>query len=99
METPSTPLIEDKNNKEEMTVAEAAYLRGERYAGRRLLSLAIDMLGPDGTAESWRAERADLVSFLRRMCADHGDNDWSNDLHVVDVLEKHLFNYLKDLQK
>lgn len=78
-----------------MTTEEAAYLRGERYAGRRLLSLAIEMLGPEGTAESWRIERAGLISLLRRLCAKHGDNNWPNDLHVVDILDKHLFRYLE----
>jgi len=32
--------------------------------------------------------------MLRMVCDDHGDNDWSNELHLADVVEKHLANHL-----
>ena len=31
---------------------------------------------------------------LRRVCAEYGDNDWSDDLHLSDVIEKHLERHL-----
>lgn len=36
------------------------------------------------------AERLEVVSCLRRLCAEYGDNDWPDDLHIVDVIERHV---------
>ena len=36
-------------------------------------------------------ERAETVSALRRLCEEHGDNDWPDDLHLGDVIEKHVY--------
>lgn len=40
-----------------------------------------------------------IRSALRRACEDHGDNDWSDDLDLVDVIEKHLVPYLEHTEK
>jgi hypothetical protein len=34
--------------------------------------------------------------MLRRVCAKFGDNDWSDDLRLADVLEKHLLRHLEN---
>lgn len=39
-------------------------------------------------------ERLEIVAKLREVCAEHGDNDWPEDLHLGDVLEKHLARHL-----
>ena len=39
-------------------------------------------------------ERQDIVIQLREICAEFGNNDWSDDLHLGDVIEKHLAKYL-----
>ena len=41
-------------------------------------------------------EREDVIHLLRGICDEFGDNDWDEDLHLADVLEKHLFNYVLD---
>jgi predicted secreted protein len=39
-------------------------------------------------------ERAQVVRYLRYLCAQFGDNDWEDNLHLEDVIEKHLMRYL-----
>lgn len=51
-----------------------------------------------GTAD-FAAERTAVVGVLRGLCCDFGDNDWSADLHLADVIEKHLAKYLWDKEK
>lgn len=39
-------------------------------------------------------ERQETIKSLRGLCKDFGDNDWPDDLHLADVIEKHLGKYL-----
>ncbi len=39
-------------------------------------------------------ERGAAVKMLRQLCADFGDNDWPDDLHLADVIDKHLGDHL-----
>jgi predicted secreted protein len=39
-------------------------------------------------------EREAAVQALREMCRDFGDNDWPEDLHLADILDKHLAKHL-----
>ncbi len=39
-------------------------------------------------------ERADAVRVLRGLCQEFGDNDWPDNLHLGDVIEKHLGKHL-----
>jgi predicted secreted protein len=41
-----------------------------------------------------KAERLEAVAALRALCARHGDNDWSDNLNLSDVIEKHLGRHL-----
>lgn len=78
---------------------EAAYLRGERAAFTRMLNEAARGLGyDDPLAASTRAisEMEGTRAALRSTCADHGDNEWDDDLHLADVVEKHLRRYIDD---
>lgn len=43
-------------------------------------------------------ERAQVVVLLRELCADFGDNDWPDNLHLYDVIEKHLARRLHEGQ-
>jgi hypothetical protein len=43
-----------------------------------------------------RGQRLDAIAQLRSICADFGDNDWDDDLHLGDVIEKHLGKHLYD---
>ena len=73
------------------------WLQGNRAAWRALLGQAIRELGiddPEAGKARWILEREAAVEQLRQVCEDHGDNDWSNDLHLADVIEKHLARHL-----
>lgn len=43
---------------------------------------------------AWIIERQEIIYQLRTLCGDFGDNDWPDDLNLVDVLEKHLAAHL-----
>ncbi len=46
------------------------------------------------TAAELAYERERSISMLRTVCEDFGDNDWEPTLHMVDIIDKHLANYL-----
>lgn len=48
-----------------------------------------------GDTERWRLERNAAVAILREVCEAHGDNDWPDDLHLRDVIDKHLWQHLE----
>lgn len=74
---------------------EAAFIRGEKAMARRLLSMALrELHGEELTPERLIAERADAIATLRRICDEHGDNDWEDNLHLSDILDKHLHRHL-----
>ncbi len=73
---------------------ELAYLQGEKAAWRRVLGHAIHGLMSEGDADRWRLERADVVAMLRIVCEDFGDNEWEDNLHLADVIDKHLARHL-----
>lgn len=76
---------------------ELAYERGRLQAHRETLGrLLRELGGKERDAHSWRLERADAVAALQSLCEDFGDNDWSPDLHLADVVNKHLGNHLHD---
>ncbi len=75
---------------------ERAYEQGSQMAWQAMLSECLRHLAPHGplTVERLVLERAAAISVLRRLCADHGDNEWDDDLHLADILEKHLERHL-----
>ena len=99
----------------ELTDAEAqeredeAYERGEADVYRRLLSMAIRGMGVDeipDDADRMRlriarleAEMADARVQLRKLCEDFGDTDWPDNLHLGDVIERHLARALYEARK
>lgn len=83
---------------------EAAYILGQKSLARELLSLALKELnGEDLTLEGLIAERVDAIATLRRVCRDLGDNDWPDNLHLSDIMEKHLIrsclDHLAEIEK
>lgn len=71
---------------------------GEYLSGRAdgFVSVLRHCLGELGVNDAetqraaWVAERQDVVNSLRSLCTEYGDNDWSDNLHLADVIEKHL---------
>ena len=81
---------------------EQSYIQGKRAAWLFLLRMALVELHlqrDSGNADVLLAEALleleETRGALRRACAEHGDNDWPDDLHLVDVIEKHLVRHLE----
>lgn len=80
-----------------MPIDEQSYMRGCQDVYREMLRTALGNLGvddPQAGAAFWVEERAKVVNALREICEDHGDNDWTDDLSLADVIEKHLGRHL-----
>lgn len=76
---------------------ERQWISGNRAAWRRVLGMAVHELdGDERKLAAALAELEDVRRILRGLCEDFGDNDWPDDLHLGDVLDKHLGNYLRD---
>ena len=74
---------------------ETLYMEGNRAAWLQIFQEAARMLGYDKVPNAaLAAERESAVAMLRQVCREHGDNDWPEDLHLADVIEKHLWRHL-----
>jgi hypothetical protein len=75
---------------------ESAYMQGMRTANVRMLSQCVQELGYEGRSEAaWIVEREAAIAALRELCSTHGDNDWPDNLHLRDIIEKHLGRHLE----
>ena len=85
---------------------EAAFVRGQKSIYRKLLSDALDGLSVPDAPKTKAAllnrvamlemVQAETIAALRTICEEFGDNDWDDDLHPADVIEKHLARPLRD---
>lgn len=78
------------------------YQLGYQAAMRRIAGETMRSLNPEPGRRDITAllvERSATVEKLRELCADHGDNDWPEDLYIPDILDKHLAQYLTDQKK
>lgn len=83
-----------------------SYMRGQRKAYLELLGVALRGLGLDAAPNNLAAaqhriaalesELADARAQLRMLCEDFGDNDWEDDDHLADVIERHLGKHLHE---
>jgi hypothetical protein len=72
-------------------LSDKAYLRGQREAWVEMLKLCLRNLGYESTDRiDWIVEREAIIASLRSLCSAVGDNDWSEDLYLADVIDKHL---------
>ncbi len=72
--------------------------RGYRAALVAMLGDVLHRLGYDDVEAQrakWIIEREQAVAKLREVCGDFGDNDWTNELHLADVIDKHLARYIE----
>ena len=72
---------------------EKIYEDGQRQVYLNLLGECIKQLGyndPEAKKVNWIIEREAVIKTLRTLCEIHGDNDWPDDLHISDILGKHL---------
>lgn len=72
------------------------YELGKQQAARIMLGTIIKMssLSDIGDLARLIRERAETIQVLRRLCKDYGDNDWTDDLSLADIIDKHLGNYI-----
>ena len=69
----------------------------------RIIDGKVDMVFPGNIRfvdqpqqqEKWPEERTAVVALLREICQDHGDNDWPDNLHLYDVIDKHLLRHIE----
>lgn len=98
METITIKPIKPTKEQEKM---DAAYLQGRRAAQLDALSLLARELGylnmPLEVAQfQWIMEREATIAMLRQVCGEFGDNDWGVNLHLADIIEKHLLKHLRE---
>lgn len=88
----------------EAAAREAGYIEGRRRTAINQLSNALrELLGvdlPDDQllirASRLALERSEAIATLRMACADRGlPNDWPDDLHLSDIIEKRLLRELE----
>lgn len=78
---------------------ERSYDRGSRAAWRSMLGECLRHLGVEDSEAGkflWVGEREDAIAALRQICDAHGDNDWPENLHLADIIEKHLGDHLEE---
>lgn len=79
-----------------------AYLQGKllviksRHHGEVCVNI-IENPDPTRTTQLLEAREREIKEskqLMREVCAEFGDNDWPDDLYLLDVLEKHLAKHL-----
>lgn len=78
-------------------MSERDYIKGTRAAYASMLQTCVSELGytsDAGSKAAWIIEREAAIAKLREVCADHGDNNWPELLHLADIIEKHLTRHL-----
>jgi hypothetical protein len=76
---------------------ETAYTEGSRMVWLQMLRRCLKELGyedPEAKASLFAVEREETLQQLRTICRDFGDNDWPENLHLGDVIDKHLSRHL-----
>jgi len=76
---------------------ESTWSRGRRSGLVSVLSHVVRELGYHGgaaTKERLIVEREQAIAVLREVCEEHGDNDWPDNLNLVDIIDKHLYRHL-----
>jgi len=74
---------------------EEIYMRGETMAWLSMLRRCLRALRIEDTTETKLAElvaeRQAAIETLRQIAENGGgDNDWTNELHLSDIIEKHM---------
>lgn len=78
---------------------ELAFIQGKRAVWTQILRECLRELGydnPEAQQLNWILERETAIAQLRELCTEFGDNDWADEKHLGDVIEKHLGRHLYD---
>lgn len=90
-------MAEYKRTEEQAERDEGQWLVGNRAAYKSMLGECLRNLGyddPETRRVAWISEREEAIALLRSLCADFGDNEWDEDLHLADIIDKHLGKHL-----
>lgn len=75
----------------------ADYLQGRTAAFHIMLTTILrELPAAESSHARLLAERTATLLLLRDICATYGDNDWPDDAHLADVIEKHLIRNLEE---
>ena len=83
-----------------MATDEASWRMGYRDAYRAMIRQCLGQFPggseepPDLAVARLTLERDEAVAMLRVVCERYGDNDWPDELHLADVIDKHLGRHL-----
>ncbi len=75
-------------------MSEQDWQTGNRAAYAHILGLCRRELGHHNTPDALLLQLEDARAALRVVCAEHGDNEWDDNLALSDVIEKHLARHL-----
>ena len=76
---------------------EQSYIAGRKAMAASIIRECWDELNPDEKKiANLIIERQEIVAMLRQVCENHGDNDWTDELNLADVIEKHLWRHLRE---
>ncbi|HBI37099.1 MAG TPA: hypothetical protein DDY71_05590 [Spirochaetia bacterium] len=78
---------------------ELSYLEGYRAAWLELLQKCLSHLdyGDLENKFGWIIEREEIVTQLRSLCKEYGDNNWNEKDYLPDIIKNHLSNYLYEM--
>lgn len=72
-------------------MSEQDYINGQKTAYARMFSLlARELAGPEGDIAEAVAELNGTRVALRRLSKRLGCNDWGDELHLADVVDKYI---------
>ena len=83
----------DRMGNKRSDAMEKSFERGMECAWLLMLHTCLEKLGYHNAVAkhtAWVVEREEAIAKLRELCEEHGDNDWENDLHLADIIEKHI---------
>lgn len=74
---------------------EAGFFEGHTAAYRKMLRECLSNLDYDETKLARVVlEREEALVVLRRLCMEFGDMEWDENLHLADIIDKHLGRHL-----
>ena len=79
---------------------EVDYIQGNKAAYSNILKFCIKQLDDNDYIEYEKAyinlltERTEAILALRAVCSIISDNNWQDNLHLADIINKHILNYI-----
>lgn len=78
---------------------ERIYMDGEASTLKNMITYCQNKLRAYGiklkTKDEFDQERIEIISLLRMHCDEYGDNDWDDNLHLSDIIDKHLMRHIE----